>query len=120
MTVLIRTFLVLISFIADSYLRHPNSYLPKYNIQSETDGESMPLTTPHSHHQHNVMMSNNKMDRRGLNIGPHQIVQSDEDEEDDGIQAYGFPSQQMRRNRVQQSDFDLELSNGGEYNEMNE
>lgn len=91
--------------------------MPKYNIQSETDGESMPLTTPHSHHQHNVMMSNNKMDRRGLNIGPHQIVQSDEDEEDDGIQAYGFPSQQMRRNRVQQSDFDLELSNGGEYNE---
>lgn len=29
--------------IAESYLKHPNSYLPKYNVQSETDGETTPL-----------------------------------------------------------------------------
>lgn len=28
---------------AESYVKHPNSYLPKYNIQSETDGETTPL-----------------------------------------------------------------------------
>lgn len=29
--------------IADTYLKHPNSYLPKYNVNSETDGETTPL-----------------------------------------------------------------------------
>lgn len=24
-------------------MKHPNSYLPKYNVQSETDGETTPL-----------------------------------------------------------------------------
>lgn len=28
---------------ADTYLKHPNSYLPKYNVNSETDGETTPL-----------------------------------------------------------------------------
>lgn len=28
---------------AESYVKHPNSYLPKYNVQSETDGETTPL-----------------------------------------------------------------------------
>lgn len=38
--------LMCISFcirIADTYLKHPNSYLPKYNVNSETDGETTPL-----------------------------------------------------------------------------
>lgn len=30
-------------FSAETYLKHPNSYLPKYNVQSETDGETTPL-----------------------------------------------------------------------------
>lgn len=92
-------------------MRHPNSYLPKYNIQSETDGESVPLT--HS----NDVLANMKMLKNGVDIGPHQIIQSDEDDDDDEVQAYGFPSQK-RRNRVQQSDLELELSKGGEFKKL--
>lgn len=83
-------------------MRHPNSYLPNYNIQSETDGESIPLT--------NDVIANKRMLKNGVDIGPHQILQSDED---DDVPAYGFPSQK-RRNRVQQSDLELELRKGGE------
>lgn len=36
-------FLVISDRIAESYLKHPNSYLPKYNANSETDGETTPL-----------------------------------------------------------------------------
>ena len=78
--------------------------MPKYNIQSETDGESIPLT------QSNDAMTNKRMLKNGVDIGPHQIIQSDED---DDVQSYGFPSQK-RRNRVQQSDLELELTKGGE------
>lgn len=35
--------LVISNQIAESYLKHPNSYLPKYNVNSETDGETTPL-----------------------------------------------------------------------------
>lgn len=80
--------------------------MPKYNIQSETDGESIPLT------QSNDAMVNKRLLKNGIDIGPHQIIQSDEDEDD--VQAYGFPSHK-RRNRVQQSDLELELSKGGEF-----
>lgn len=85
-------------------MRHPNSYLPKYNIQSETDGESIPLTQ-----SNDAILTNNGVGSRqrilmknGVDIGPHQIVQSDEDD----VPAYGFPSQK-RRNRIEQSDFGL-------------
>ncbi|XP_058828867.1 fat-like cadherin-related tumor suppressor homolog isoform X4 [Topomyia yanbarensis] len=84
----------------DSYLRHPNSYLPKYNIQSETEGESAPLTG-------SVNIGSRKP-HNGLEIGPHQLVESD----DEDIQAYGFP--QKRRNRRASSDIDLVLHSGGE------
>jgi hypothetical protein len=102
-------------YTAETYIRHPNSYLPKYNIQSETDGESIPLT------QSNDAMANshggmngNRMGmgqqrillKNGIDIGTHQIIQSDEDD----VPAYGFPSQK-RRNRMEQSD--LELNKGG-------
>lgn len=96
------------TFSADSYLRHPNSYLPKYNIQSETDGESVAPLSSFANNNYNpcgVRRHNN-----GLDIGPHQIVQSDEEEDDNAIQAYGFPAQQKRRNRLQKSDIDLVLS----------
>jgi hypothetical protein len=49
--------------------------------------------------------------KNGVDIGPHQIVQSDEDDVD--VQAYGFPSQK-RRNRLEQSDFEFELNKSGE------
>ncbi|XP_040169860.1 fat-like cadherin-related tumor suppressor homolog isoform X2 [Anopheles arabiensis] len=74
---------------ADSYLRHPNSYLPKYNIQSETEGENVPLT--------------GRKPLNGLEIGRHQLVESD----DDDVESYGFP--QTRRNRLEPSDIDLVL-----------
>ncbi|XP_061517128.1 fat-like cadherin-related tumor suppressor homolog isoform X2 [Anopheles gambiae] len=74
---------------ADSYLRHPNSYLPKYNIQSETEGENVPLT--------------GRKPLNGLEIGRHQLVESD----DDDVESYGFP--QTRRNRREPSDIDLVL-----------
>lgn len=92
---------------AETYLRHPNSYLPNYNIQSETDGESIPLTR-----SNDAMMVSNRMGQQrilmknGVDIGPHQIVQSDEDD----VPAYGFPSQK-RRNRLEQSD--MGLNKGG-------
>ncbi|XP_035790783.1 fat-like cadherin-related tumor suppressor homolog isoform X2 [Anopheles albimanus] len=75
---------------ADSYLRHPNSYLPKYNIQSETEGENVPLT--------------GRKPLNGLEVGRHQLVESDEDED---VESYGFP--QTRRNRREPSDIDLVL-----------
>lgn len=56
------------------------------------------------------MILNKRMLKNGVDVGPHQIIQSDED---DDVPAYGFPSQK-RRNRVQQSDLELEFSNGGE------
>lgn len=42
------------------------------------------------------------MFKNGVDIGPHQIIQSDEDED---IQPYGFP-RHKRRNRVQSNDMD--------------
>lgn len=87
---------------ADSYLRHPNSYLPRYNIHSETDGEFQPLTGA------------NKRAISGLDIGPHQqIIESDNDDDDiEDIPSYGFP-QAKRRNRREPSDIDILISNGG-------
>lgn len=86
------------AFPADSYLRHPNSYLPKY-IASETDGENAPLT------------SGRQRQINGLDIGPHQIVESD----DEDIPPYGFPSHGKRRNRRDGSDIDLVLGSGGKF-----
>ncbi|XP_037031417.1 fat-like cadherin-related tumor suppressor homolog isoform X7 [Bradysia coprophila] len=83
---------------ADSYLRHPNSYLPRYNIQSETDGESAPLT--------------GNRNFNGDDMADQHITESD----DEDVPSYGFPSQQKRRNRRNVSDIDLLISNGGEHN----
>lgn len=59
----------------------------------------------------NDLIATKRMLKNGVDIGPHQIIQSDED---DDVPAYGFPSQK-RRNRVQQSDLELELSKGGKF-----
>lgn len=114
---------------ADSYLRHPNSYLPRYNIQSETDGESAPLTggcnssncTPTP----NLMVSSSSSSpskRRQTtfkcpDIGPQQIIESDEDpeEDDEDVPSYGFPAQQKRRNRRDTCDLDLLMGTGSKY-----
>ncbi|XP_048512093.1 fat-like cadherin-related tumor suppressor homolog isoform X4 [Athalia rosae] len=60
---------------SDSYLRHPNSYLPHYNIHTDTENETNPL---------NGRLSN-----------------LESDEEDDVV-PYGFPS--SRRNRCLKGD----------------
>lgn len=63
----------------DSYLRHPNSYLPHYNIHTDTENELNPLN------------------------GQLSTLESDE-EEDDDVVPYGFPS--IRRNRCKVDDID--------------
>lgn len=84
-------------------MKHPNCYLPKYNVQTETDGETAPLA------------GINKKALNGLDIGPHQqIFESDDDDEDDDdqeIPSYGFP--QQRRNRREPCDIDLLIGGGG-------
>jgi len=85
--------LFLLFIPADAYLRHPNTYLPKY-IQSETDGENTDANG-------SLLMH---MGINGVDIGPHQIVDSDEDE----VPAYGFPSQGKRNNRRGLSTFNHE------------
>lgn len=58
-----------------SYLRHPNSYLPHYNIQTDTENEANPLN------------------------GRLSTLESDEEED---VVPYGFPS--ARRNRCHKLD----------------
>lgn len=83
--------------------------MPKYNIQSETEGECAPLTGGGGGGGGPGGASRKPLN--GLEVGPHQLVESDEDE--DGIQAYGFPVTK-RRNRREPSDIDMVLHSGGE------
>lgn len=79
--------------------------MPKYNVQTETDGESASLTGMH------------KKALTKFDIGPHQqIFESDDDDNDnddddgqDDVPSYGFPHQ--RRNRREPSDIDLIIGN---------
>ncbi|XP_023289907.1 fat-like cadherin-related tumor suppressor homolog isoform X2 [Orussus abietinus] len=57
---------------SDSYLRHPNSYLPHYNIHTDTENEANPLN------------------------GRLGGLESDPEDDDDDVVPYGFPS--ARRN----------------------
>nr|XP_034195560.1 fat-like cadherin-related tumor suppressor homolog isoform X8 [Osmia lignaria] len=61
---------------SESYLRHPNSYLPHYNIHTDTENETNPLN------------------------GRLSTLESDEEEDD--VVPYGFPS--SRRNRCHKGD----------------
>ncbi|XP_034945358.1 fat-like cadherin-related tumor suppressor homolog isoform X2 [Chelonus insularis] len=63
---------------SESYLRHPNSYLPHYNIHTDTENETNPLN------------------------GRLSTLESDEEEDD--VVPYGFPS--IRRNRCKGDDAD--------------
>ncbi|XP_068085238.1 fat-like cadherin-related tumor suppressor homolog [Anabrus simplex] len=54
---------------ANSYLRHPNSYLPRYNINSETEAE-------HNNNSNNL---------------------DDTDDEEEEVVPYGFPSARRRK-----------------------
>ncbi|XP_011297771.1 fat-like cadherin-related tumor suppressor homolog isoform X1 [Fopius arisanus] len=62
----------------ESYLRHPNSYLPHYNIHTDTENEMNPLN------------------------GRLSTLESDEEEDD--VVPYGFPS--IRRNRCKGDETD--------------
>ncbi|XP_059608235.1 fat-like cadherin-related tumor suppressor homolog, partial [Phlebotomus argentipes] len=78
---------------AESYLRHPNSYLPRYNIQSDTDGERASL------------MANG-------GAPSVSIVESDEEAaEEDSIPSYGFPVsvKARRRNRLEARDMEMAM-----------
>uniref|UniRef100_A0A1B0CLA4 Uncharacterized protein n=2 Tax=Lutzomyia longipalpis TaxID=7200 RepID=A0A1B0CLA4_LUTLO len=95
------------STAAESYVRHPNSYLPRYNIQSDTDGERSSL------------MANGGT----FDVPPVSIIESDEDqeEEEDGvtIPAYGFPASSSamkarRRNRIEARDMELAMRQAGQ------
>ncbi|XP_044007072.1 fat-like cadherin-related tumor suppressor homolog isoform X2 [Aphidius gifuensis] len=69
----------------DSYLRHPNSYLPHYNIHTDTENEMNPL---------NGRLSTLDSDEED----------EEEEEEEDDVVPYGFPS--IRRNRCKGDDID--------------
>lgn len=71
--------------------------MPKYNVQTETDGENAPLT------------GINKNTLEGLDIGPHQQIFESDDDDDHEIPSYGFP--QQRRNRREPRDVSM-LSEG--------
>lgn len=76
----------------DAFLRHPNSYLPRYNIQSETDGETS--------------LASSKLLNNSDLVNKNQIVESDEED----VPAYGFPK---RRNRREASDIDRIINHCG-------
>lgn len=62
---------VLFYISAESYVKHPNSYLPKYNVQSETDGETTPL--------------NGKMDESTADSNAYESDEEFYDDEDEQI-----------------------------------
>ncbi|XP_055371961.1 fat-like cadherin-related tumor suppressor homolog [Condylostylus longicornis] len=80
---------------SDNYLRHPNSYLPRYNIQSETDAEN------------GTTLASSKL-LNSLELESHQIVETDD--EDDDVEVYGFPKHRNRRNG---NEIDLLVKNEG-------
>lgn len=96
-------------------MKHPNSYLPKYNVQSETDeGETTPLNAK-------INSPSNDPDvfeDDEINEPDHDDEDEEEEEEEDGddfdddqdIPSYGFP---QVRNRREPSDIDLIISNAG-------
>ncbi|XP_055855772.1 fat-like cadherin-related tumor suppressor homolog isoform X2 [Episyrphus balteatus] len=77
----------------DIYHRHPNSYLPRYNIQSETDGETSMCSTK---------LLNSQIRRT--------IPGSNNDSDDEEVSGYGFPNRRCKR---QISDIDNIVSKCG-------
>ena len=113
---------------SESYLRHPNSYLPHYNIQTDTDSEHQPLngsiTTP-------IVIGGNKKNKNGaLGIlasddelennddeGEDDEDQDlDDDDEDDNVVPYGFPSARSRNRCARATD--LVITNLDERNSL--
>lgn len=88
----LKVFLHFFVVTGDAYLRHPNSYLPRYNIQSETDGETSLASSK--------LLNNSDLVNKNL------IVESDEED----VPAYGFPK---RRNRREASDIDRIINHCG-------
>lgn len=112
-------------------MKHPNSYLPKYNVNSETDGETTPLNANDTNRNSggsNAFESEDELDDQIEEEGWQyfyllkQIEDSisllhfvdfvlnldEEDDDDQDIPAYGFP-----RNRREPSDIDFIISSAG-------
>lgn len=78
---------------AESYLKHPNSYLPKYNVQSETDGETQPLNSKIK----NSMDGHESCESDLDDEEDDDDVDEDSDDDEPAIQSYGFPQTHNRR-----------------------
>lgn len=122
-----------ITITADTYVKHPNSYLPKYNVNSETDGETTPLNATDVNRnsgESNAFESDDEelddqIEEEGwcnfsfpirfrhlanwfyCNFGCFFYL-DEEDDDDQDIPAYGFP-----RNRREPSDIDFIISSAG-------
>lgn len=75
--------MIYVSFIADSYLRHPNTYLPShaYNIPSEAE------------HENGIPRLRNR------NYNNSNSADSEND-----VESYGFPSKRNRRKDINEAD----------------
>ncbi|XP_014210543.1 fat-like cadherin-related tumor suppressor homolog [Copidosoma floridanum] len=70
---------------SESYLRHPNSYLPHYNIHTDTENEGLATIPLNGNCLGNLISDDDELDNE------------EEDDDDDNVVPYGFPS--VRRNR---------------------
>lgn len=76
---------------AAAYLRHPNTYLPTFNLGgagSETEPE-IPATVKTT-----TVTTNPKNPLQRLRIG--ETTTDDDDDDDDDVEPYGFPSTRRR------------------------
>ncbi|XP_031780785.1 fat-like cadherin-related tumor suppressor homolog isoform X4 [Nasonia vitripennis] len=88
---------------SESYLRHPNSYLPHYNIHSDAESEIMATIPLNGGCTLGTLLSDEEDE-------PENNENDDEeDEDDDNVVPYGFPS--ARRNRCPRQQ---RLDNGSE------
>lgn len=88
---------------SESYLRHPNSYLPHYNIHSDAESEMMATIPLNGGCTLGTLLSDEEDE-------PENNENDDEeDEDDDNVVPYGFPS--ARRNRCPRKQ---RLDNGSE------
>jgi protocadherin Fat 1/2/3 len=78
---------------SESYLRHPNSYLPHYNIHTDTDNDVM-TTIPLNGGCLGTLVSD---EEEGEDEEEPEDEEEEEDQNQDNVVPYGFPS--ARRNR---------------------
>ncbi|XP_011501552.1 PREDICTED: fat-like cadherin-related tumor suppressor homolog [Ceratosolen solmsi marchali] len=81
---------------SESYLRHPNSYLPHYNIHTDTDNEIM-ATIPLNGGCLGTLVSDEEEEEEDDDEEEEEAVEDEDEEDQDNVVPYGFPS--ARRNR---------------------